>query len=90
MEAPSIAVSNSKMVSFDVNYIIGFVAKRRKDSGMIYPKLAGRELDHIKRIIVLLTKKVKTNYTSTLTNVVQVEVFPQGHGKDWLGITVAI
>ena len=70
MEAPSIAVMNSKIVSFDVKHILSFVAKRKKDSGVIYNKLAGRELEHIKRINILLTKMVKHNYAYPLPQVV--------------------
>ena len=47
-----------KKVSFSVNYLLAFVAKRKNDSGMIYPKLLGREIEHIKRIYLSLTKKV--------------------------------
>ena len=54
------AVVNSKKVSFDINYILAFVAKRKRDSSM-WTKLVGRELDHIKRINLYLTKKVKHN-----------------------------
>ena len=55
------AVMNSKIVSFDVKHILAFVAKRKRDSGtgfttFMSTKLAGRELEHIKRINVLLTK----------------------------------
>ena len=88
--AASMAVVNSKKVSFDINYILAFVAKRKKDSGMIYPKLVGRELDHIKRINLLLTKKWVNNCSYQLRPFVQVEVFSQGHGKDWIGIPEGI
>ena len=54
------AVMNSKIVSFDVKHILAFVAKRKRDSStgftFMSTKLAGRELEQIKRINVLLTK----------------------------------
>jgi hypothetical protein len=74
------AVVNSKIVSFDIKYILAFVAKRKRDSGMIMNKLVGRELDHIKKINVLLTKKVTNSYPIPLTQVVKVEVSPQVQG----------
>jgi hypothetical protein len=73
------AVVNSKIVSFDVKHILAFVAKRKRDSGFM-SKLTGRELEHIKRINVLLTGRVKHNYAYSLPQTVLVEVFPQGPG----------
>ena len=86
------AVMNSKKVSFDVSYILAFVAKRKAASNMsnMWTKFVGRELNHIKRIILTLTKKVKNNYAYPLPQGVQVEVFPQGEAKAWIGITADI
>ena len=79
MAASSKAVMNSKIVSFDATNIANFIAKRKKDSGYI-TKLAGRELEQIKRINVTLTKKVINGYAIPLPQNVQVEVFPQVQG----------
>ena len=52
----------------------------------MWAKLVGRELDHIKRINLILTKKWVNNTSYLLRQVVQVEVFPQDPGKNWIGI----
>ena len=93
MTAASKAVDNSKKVSFDISYILAFVAKRKAGSNMsnMWAKLVGRELDHIKRINLSLTKKVMNNQVYALTQVVQVEVLPpKGESKNWIGITAGI
>ena len=71
---------NTKIVSLEMKYITAFVAKRKKNSYKYIKELVGRELDHIKRINLILTSFVKNGYAHKLPKHVQVEVLPQGQG----------
>ena len=56
----------------------------------MFVQQVGRDLDHIKRINIIITHQVKNSQANKLSQNILVEVFSPGQGENWSGITEKI